>query len=211
METPQTNRLARRVGLDEVKEVWGRNNSDGTKSHVFGKEDFDDIEDPEELLRATWWLYKQINKPQVAYEGKVIDLREVEGSTHEGVSLGDTVGVIDREFKPAIRVKARVLQYRADLLNPVNDEVLLGNFIDDITSSTLENKKLIDNFRGKQGVWDRSEIIGEDGSINAQFLEDLIAEINNEMNSRGGYVYLSDDGKGITTYDKPIDQDPTWL
>lgn len=197
------------VGLDEVKEVWGRNNSDGTKSHVFGKEDFDDIEDPEELLRATWWLYKQINKPQVAYESKVIDLREVEGSTHEGVSLGDTVGVIDREFKPAIRVKARVLQYRTDLLNPVNDEVLLGNFIDDITSSTLENKKFIDNFRGKQGVWDRSEIIGEDGSINAQFLEDLIAEVNNEMNSRGGYVYLSDDGKGITTYNKPIDQNPT--
>lgn len=197
------------IGDSNIKEIWGRNNSNGTKAHVFGKVEFDDIEDEEELLQATWEEYKNRSQIQVSYEGKVADFKELEGLEHEGVELGDTVVVIDREFNPELRIKARVISYEEDLLNPANDEIVLGSFMDDITSSTLENKKFIDNFRGKQGVWDRSNVINDNGSINAQYLENLIEEMNEKLNSQGGYVYLSEDGKGITTYDKPIDQNPT--
>ena len=86
---------------------------------------------------------------------------------------------------------------------------MLGNFIPNITDAWNEQEKHINNFRGKQGVWDRSQIIGNDGTINAQFLNNLVDELNTKMNSLGGYVYLSEDGKGLTTYDKPIDQNPT--
>src|SRR5699024_6926276 len=67
----------------------------------------------------------------------------------------------------------------------------------------------INNFRGKQGVWDRSGIINPDGTIKASYLQDLIDELNRDMNSQGGYVYISEDGEGLTTYNKPIDQNPT--
>jgi len=197
------------VGLENNKNIWGRNNPDGTKSHVFGKVEFDEIEDPEELLEATWEEYKQRSKPFITYEGRVIDLKEIEGKKHEGVGLGDVVTVIDKEFSPELRLKARVIAHKQDLLNPTNDEIVLGNFIDDITSSIKDQWEFIDQFRGKQGIWDRSQIIGEDGNINAQYLENLIDEMNKRLNSQGGYVYLSEDGKGLTTYNKPIDQNPT--
>ena len=197
------------IGLDEVKERWGRLNPDGTKSHVFGKVEFDDIEDPEELLKLTWEEYQKRCEPLISYEGKVIDLKEIDGREHEGVELGDVVTVIDKEFNPELRIKARVIQYTADLLDPSNDEVVLGNFVKDITDETIETEKAVNNFKGKQGVWDRSNVINQDGSINASLLNNLIQELNERMNSQGGYVYISEDGKGLITYDKPIDQNPT--
>ncbi len=197
------------LGIEENKEIWGRNNPDGTKAHVFGKVDYDDIEEPEELIKTTWEEYKIRSQPRITYEGKVIDLKELKGKEHEGVGLGDTVAVIDKGFSPILRIIARVISHIQDLLNPANDEVVLGNFIDDVTSSLRKQGEYIDQFRGKQGVWDRSKIIGEDGNINAQYLENLIGEMNERLNSQGGYVYLSEDGKGLTTYNKPIDQNPT--
>lgn len=197
------------IGTNENRIMWGRNDPSGIKAHVFDKVEFDDIEDPEELLRATWEEYKIRCQPLVTYEGKVIDLKEIEGKSHEGVGLGDTVAVIDKEFNPELRIKSRIVSHRQDLLDPANDEVVLGNFMDDITTSTLENKEHIDNFRGKQGVWDRSSVINNDGTINAQYLENLVKEMNERLNSQGGYVYLSEDGQGLTTYNRPIDQNPT--
>src|SRR5699024_1388179 len=46
------------LGIEENKEIWGRNNPDGTKAHVFCKIDFDEIEDEEELIQATWEEYQ---------------------------------------------------------------------------------------------------------------------------------------------------------
>lgn len=64
-------------------------------------------------------------------------------------------------------------------------------------------------FRDKSGVWDRSGAFNADGTLGAGWLSGLVAELNSQMNSQGGYVYVSDDGKGLITYDKPEDQDPT--
>ena len=186
----------------EAKEIWGRLNPDGTKAHVFGKVEFDDVEDPHELLELTKEKLKELSQPHITYEAKVIDLKAL-GIEHEGVELGDTVGIIDNEFKPPLRLKARVIKMVRDLLEPENTEIVLGNFIPTITDTWLEQEKFISNFRGKQGVWDRSKIIDRDGTINAQFLNDLVAEMNRRMNAQGGYVYISDQGEGLITYDTP--------
>ena len=196
------------IGLDSVKEVWGRNSTSG-KVHVFGKIEFDDIEDSVELLQATYETYLDVSKPKFTYEGSVTDLREAKGLEHEGVELGDDAIITDEKFKPELRVKGRVLKYVTDLLNPINDEILLGNFIDDLADESLKNAEHINNFRGKQGVWDRSQTINSDGTINAQFLNNLVDELNARMNSQGGYVYISEEGKGLITYDKPNPEDAT--
>ncbi len=192
----------------EAKETWGRLNPDGTRSHVFGKVEFDDCEDPEELLGLTMAKLEELSKPLISYEASVIDLKAF-GIEHEGVELGDTVGIIDREFNPELRLRARVVKLTRDLLEPENTIIVLGNFIPSIADSWVEQEQYINNFREKQGVWDRASIIESDGTINAQYLNNLVAELNAKMNAQGGYVYMSEDGKGLITYDKPIDQNPT--
>ena len=196
------------VENNDARLIWGRNNPDGSKSHVFGKVEFDDCEDKEELLELTKEKLKELSKPLITYEAKVVDLKAF-GVEHEGVELGDAVVVVDKEFEPELRVKARVVKITRDLLEPENNDITLGNFMPSITDTWAEQEEHINNFRGKQGVWDRSGIINPDGTIKASYLQDLIDELNKDMNSQGGYVYISEDGEGLTTYNKPIDQNPT--
>ncbi len=185
----------------EAKEIWGRLNPDGTRAHVFGKVEFDDCEDPEELLQLTTAKLDELSKPLITYQATVVDLKAF-GIEHEGVELGDTVAVIDKEFKPELRLKARVVKIIRDLLEPENTVITLGNFIQSIADRLAKQEQYINNFRDKQGVWDRSRIIDPDG-INAQYLKNLVDELNARMNSQGGYVYVSDQGKGLITYDAP--------
>ncbi len=189
------------VTNEEARLTWGRNDGAGGKAHVFGKAEFDDCEDPAELLELTIARLAKISQPQVAYDCRVLDLGTVD--------LGDSVRVIDKEFEPELRVNARVVQIDRDLLEPERSEIVFGNYRPGITDAMNDADAYLNQFRDRAGVWDRSVAFNPDGSLDADWLNDLIAELNNRMNSQGGYVYVSDDGTGIITYDKPIDQDPT--
>jgi len=188
------------VADETARLTWGRN-SPGGKVHVFGKVEFDDCEDPAELLDLTIAKLAEISQPQVAYECLVRDLGKVD--------LGDHVRVIDREFDPELRVNARVVQIDRDLLEEERSEIVFGNYRPGITDSLAEHEAWLSGFRGKAGVWDRAGAFGSDGTLNAVWLNGLVAELNDRMNSQGGYVYVSDDGQGLITYDKPVDQNPT--
>lgn len=180
----------------EAKEIWGRLNPDGTRSHVFGKVEFDDVEDPHKLLELTKEKLKELSQPHITYEAKVIDLKAL-GIEHEGVELGDWVGIVDKEFKPPLRLKARVIKIVRDLLEPENTEITLGNFVPSITDAWLEQEKYISNFRDKQGVWDRSSIIGKDKTIDTQYLNGIIDVLKNKLlASRSGW-YTDDRGNLI--------------
>ncbi len=181
--------------------IWGRLNPDGTRSHVFDKVEFDDCEDPEELLALTIEKLIELSQPLITYEATVTD--------PEGAELGDTVAIIDREFEPELRLKARGIKIVRDLLDEENTTMVWGNYIPSIADSWLEQEQYINNFRAKQAVWDRSQIIGLDGNINAQYLNDLVSEMNRRLNALGGWVYLTEDGKGIITYDDPDPEEAT--
>jgi phage minor structural protein len=196
------------LGLDSKKEVYGRNSENG-KVHVFDSINFDNITDAEELIQATYDKYLEVSQEIVTYESKVVDLKDVDNLEHEGVDLGDIASVIDREYTPEIRVKARVIRYVYDLLDSTNDEVTLGNYIDGLSDYNSSNDKFIDNLKSKQSVWDRATIIDKDGTINSQFLKNLVEELNTRMNALGGYVYISDAGEGILTMDEPLTGNPT--
>lgn len=195
------------VENNDARLIWGRLDN-GVKTHIFSKVEFDDVTDPQELLSLTVNKLSELSQPLVTYEAKVIDLKAY-GLDHEGAELGDTVNIIDKTFSPELRLKAKVIGIKRDLLNYENNDVILGNFRPTIINSALADRNFINNFRSKTGVWDRSGVINQDGSINANILNDLVDELNSKMNSTGGYVYISEDGKGIITYDKPIEQGPT--
>ena len=189
------------VANEDARLVWGRNDGAGGKAHVFGKIEYDECEDPAELLALTTAKLAELSAPRVTYECQVLDLGTVD--------LGDHVRVIDREFEPELRVSARVVQIDRDLLEPERSEIVFGNYRPAITDALNQQEAYMSGFRDKAGVWDRSGAFNTDGSLDADWLDGLVAELNAQMNSQGGYVYVSDDGEGIITYDKPLDQDPT--
>lgn len=192
------------VENNEAKEQFGRLDSNGNKVHIFGKVDFDDETEKTTLKEKTEAELEVISKPLLSYSADVLDLKQF-GYEHEGYELGDTVLVIDKEFKPELRVLARIIEKETDYLEELNSNVTLGNFIPTSTSEDLKNEGYINNFRDKSGVWDRSNYISEDGRI---FIDDLLDQLNAKANATGGYFYYTE-GEGTITTDRPIDENPT--
>lgn len=183
---------------------YGRN-SDKGKVHVFGKIEFDDITDKRELLAKTKEELEKASTPKITYNATVEDLAK-HGFEYEGVRLGDTVTVIDEEL--GLRLKTRVVKLVKNLDNSSADKITLGNFVETTSDLFIEAYKKINDFRNKEAIWDSASKKIQDG-IDAEFLNNIIDKINTEINNSGGYVYISKDGKGIITYDKPLDQNPT--
>lgn len=183
------------VENNDAKAIWGRNNPDGTKSHVFDKVEFDDCEDPHELLALTLAKLEEVSAPLITYQATVIDLKAF-GIEHEGVELGDYVAVIDKEFKPELRLKARTIKIVRDLLEPENNDITLGNFMPSFVDKINEQEKYISNFRGRQGVWDRAKIIDSDG-INTQYLNGVIDILKHQLLSTQSGWHTDDNGNLI--------------
>lgn len=192
------------VENNEAKEQFGRLDENGNKVHIFGKVEFDDETEKTTLKEKTEAELEVFSKPLLSYSADVLDLKQF-GYDHEGYELGDTVLVIDKEFKPELRVLARIIEKETDYLEELNSNVTLGNFIPTSTSEDLKNEGYINNFRDKSGVWDRSNYISEDGRI---FIDDLLDQLNAKANATGGYFYYTE-GEGTITTDRPIDENPT--
>lgn len=141
------------VGSPTALAQYGREN--GTR-HRFGTVDFETT-DPEELLQLTWEQLQQVSVPYVTYELSVVDLENLTGYSHEKVRLGDTVFVIDRDL--GMRIEARVLQIKRSLVNPEETEVVLGNFIEDITDYNAKIDQIEAKITDRQGIWDKVEDI----------------------------------------------------
>lgn len=143
------------VGDPEALEQFGRiDPATGQKRHRFGVFEDGEETDPAALLQNTWNALQSVNTPRITYEMSVIDLETVAGLSHEKVRLGDTVFVIDKEFTPALRVEARIIEIRRDLTAPENTEVILGNFLPMFTDLASRLKNVESKLGEKEGVWD---------------------------------------------------------
>lgn len=192
------------VGDETARALYGRLNQDGTRAHIFGVAEFDDITDPAILKAETLKRLAELTTPQVNYKAKIVDLTKY-GVNTASLGLGDTVAILDHEAD--ILIKARVIKLSTHLDNNELDEVELGNYTTDITQTMAQtNQKLKDMFT-KAGVWDRANILDPDG-MPASIITGLLEAWNTELNGDGGYVY-GGPGEGLITYDKPIDQNPT--
>lgn len=159
------------VGDPEALEKFGRIDPDtGKKMHRFGVFEDGEETDPEALLTKTWNALQGTNTPRVTYEMNVLDLEQFTGLSHEKVRLGDTVFVIDKEFKPALRVEARVIEIKRDIVSPENTEIILGNFLPMFTDLASRLKNIESKVDGRTGVWDES---GEFGPIDDTDFADI--------------------------------------
>lgn len=188
----------------DALQKYGRNSPNG-KVHVFGKWEFDDIDDKELLYQATKEKLQELNKPRINYRADVILLNE----KHENVRVGDVVSIIDKNFRGTeLRLKGIVFKIERDLLKPENSVVELGNYIANTADADNELRQFVSTVRSKTNVWDRSNAFDENGKLKGSQITDLLEVWNAELNSAGGFVY-AEAGQGIITYDAPIDENPT--
>lgn len=99
--------------------------------HRFGLCENGNIDDQEELLRATWNALQEQNKPYESFELDVLLYAEKAGLDHEKVRLGDTTIAIDRQFSRPIEVQERVVMFEYDVSSPDDTgRVGFGQFFD---------------------------------------------------------------------------------
>ncbi|MCY7581497.1 MULTISPECIES: prophage endopeptidase tail family protein [Bacillus] len=128
----------------------------------------EDIEDPEELLKATYnHLITVASKTEVNYELSVKLLEGVEGYEHEHVDLGDTTIAIDRNFAIPIETSQRIIVMEYDITDPENTCVVeIGQFLSALQGDdrVKQLQKIIDSNRG---TWERKPEAGNvtDGSF----------------------------------------------
>lgn len=117
------------LGDPAALNAWGKLNANGVKRHRFIAMEIE-TETAAELATMAWVNLGKYTSPSVTYEGKVIDLYALTGDedlVHEQVALGDRVAVLDHYFAEPLAVQSRVVELVRDLLDPLNNEVVLGD------------------------------------------------------------------------------------
>ena len=139
-----TGGYGRRIDFSNV--VWSKANGDPADkpagqeyvedvqaTKIFGYDDgkprigivvFENIEDPAELLKATWASLKSSDRPKVSFKASVTDVGNL--------CLGDTIAIIRHEL--GIEYFTRVFKVTHDLLNKQNNTVEMG---DDLSGNSL--------------------------------------------------------------------------
>lgn len=187
----------------KAKEQFGKY-VNGKREHIFATYIFEDIDDRKKLLEQAKAKLEELSEFKVTYKCDVLVLNKLlEDRQHEGIELGDTVAIIDKDIN--IRVRARVVERKSYLNSTKPDEIVLGNFIEDYATQQAKIKSDLKSI---------SNTINEQGQAitdlkNFDFYASIVQELNDRINATGGYVYISKDGQGLITYDKPIDKNPT--
>lgn len=187
----------------KAKEQFGKY-VNGKREHIFATYIFEDIDDRKKLLEQAKAKLKELSEFKVTYKCDVLVLNKLlEDRQHEGIELGDTVAIIDKDIN--IRVRARVVERKSYLNSTKADEIVLGNFIEDYATQQAKIKSDLKSI---------SNTINEQGQAitdlkNFDYYATIVQELNDRINATGGYVYISKDGQGLITYDKPIDKNPT--
>lgn len=176
------------------------------RKHIFGQADFSDCEDKHELLRLTKERLKEVSKPKITYELKVEDISRYEGYIGEGVDLGDTVYVIDKEIDT--RVQTRVISIKDNPIEEIEDsEIVLGNFIKDLSDNFATYEKLKSTFENDRNKFNK-ELDKLANGVKSSYMQKILEKFNKELNETGGWVY-AEEGEGLLILNAPKEGNPT--
>nr|DAT42420.1 MAG TPA: Minor structural protein 4 [Caudoviricetes sp.] len=104
---------------------------------------FEDIEDPVELINATWRALQSLKRPKVSFKADVTDVGQL--------GLGDTVAIIRHDLK--IEYFTRVYKVKHNLLNENDNQIELGDDFSshNITSSLIKVDEIANEARETAG------------------------------------------------------------
>ncbi|MBU8597779.1 phage tail spike protein [Shouchella clausii] len=184
------------LGDEQARALWGRGDYE-EKRHRFGILEESDEDNPVRLLEQTYEYLQTVCTPLVHYSGKVVDLFRLSNFEHERIQLGDTAAVLDEDIYPVIQEKTRVIELKRDLLDPSNDEVVLGEFLPLFSSPNQEVERVLAKVKENSHVWDRAG-----RPIQPNSYPDIVPEIPANVTATGLYaaVMVEWDFSHLDTY-----------
>lgn len=131
---------------------------------------------PQSLLQETLAQLKQYSVPALSFE---CDITVVDPT----LQLGDTVTIIDHDYRPALYLRARVMQLTRSYTNPSQDKIVLGNY----------------------------QILQSNISDSLKALQNQIRQLQNSTNSLGGAVSsnasnISSNASSISSLNSQVSQ-----
>lgn len=170
------------LGDEQARALWGRGDYEG-KRHRFGILEESDEDNPVRLLEQTYEYLQTVCTPLVHYSGKVVDLFRLSNFEHERIQLGDTAAVLDEDIYPVIQEKTRVIELKRDLLDPSNDEVVLGEFLPLFSNPNQEMERVLAKVKENSHVWDRAG-----RPIQPNSYPDIVPEVPANVTATGLYA-----------------------
>ena len=153
-------------------------------------------ETPEQLKEWALTVLDEYTKPNVSYEVDVLQAA-AEGVDMQGVSLGDSVQIVDRKFGDGLRLAGRVLEMSVNMLDERDAKLTIGNVDKGIVQVFGDLKERLDTV--SKTVWNMNG-----GTYSTtEYMSELVARINGEINMTGGYTYITE-GQGLRTYDRAV-------
>ena len=105
---------------DEALQYWGLPDGHGGLMHSFGYYENTDCTNAQQLLNETRAYLEEHSKPAIAYQ------TSMPFASIQGVDIGDTIDVVDTDFNPPIRMKARIGALDVDLLTGITNSSEFG-------------------------------------------------------------------------------------
>lgn len=199
----EVNNGKKYVANEEARLLYGIGKE---RKHKYGTVEFPDCEDKKELLALTKEKLKEVSKPKISYELKVEDISRYEGYIGEGVGLGDIVIVDDKEIDTL--VQTRVIAIKDNPLEEIEDsEIVLGNFIKDLSDNQISYEKLRSAFENDRYRFN-DELNKLSNGIKTSYMQTVLDKFNKELNETGGWVY-AEEGEGLLILNAPKDGNPT--
>lgn len=114
--------------IPEMTRTYGIKNSDGTMRPKIGFTDFNEEEDPNELIKLTYQTLINSARPQLALKTSSVYLR--------GVKIGDTIRVVRHDKK--LDYDTRIFEITFNRLNDQSSDIKLGDQIGESSSSKVQ-------------------------------------------------------------------------
>lgn len=114
--------------IPEMTKVYGIRNSNGTMRPKIGFTDFNEEEDPNELIKLTYQTLINSARPQLTLKTSSVYLR--------GVKIGDTIRVVRHDKK--LDYDTRIFEITFNRLNDQSSDIKLGDQIGESSSSKVQ-------------------------------------------------------------------------
>lgn len=114
--------------IPEMTRTYGIKNSNGTMRPKIGFTDFNEEEDPNELIKLTYQTLINSARPQLTLKTSSVYLR--------GVKIGDTIRVVRHDKK--LDYDTRIFEITFNRLNDQSSDIKLGDQIGESSSSKVQ-------------------------------------------------------------------------
>lgn len=128
----------RYLEIPEMTKRYGIKNADGTMRAKIGFVDFNEEENPNELIRLTYQALVNASRPQLALKTSSVYLK--------GVKIGDTIRVVRHDKK--LDYDTRVFEITFNRLNNQSSDIKLGDQISESANSKIQSvaDKAVEDF-----------------------------------------------------------------